>query len=210
MPAPAAVVAFVLATLAFLLIPGPAVLFVVTRSIEQGRRAGLASVSGGAFGNLVHVCAATLGVSAIVASSAVAYSVVKYLGAAYLIYLGLRTLLTRDAGDMLEVGPRRSLRRIMWQGFLVYALHPKTALFFLAFLPQFTDPARGPVATQLFVLGSLFVLMSLITDGGYALLAGTLGGWLRTSVRVRRVQRYVSGSVYLALGVTAAMSGQRK
>jgi threonine/homoserine/homoserine lactone efflux protein len=210
MPAPATLAAFVLATLAFLLIPGPAVLFVVARSVEQGRRAGIASVAGGSLGNLVHVVAATLGVSALVASSALAFSVVKYLGAAYLIYLGLRTLLTREDEGTAAIGPRRSLRRIAWQGFLVYALHPKTALFFLAFLPQFADPSRGPIAPQIFILGCLFILLSLLTDGGYALLAGTVGGWLRSSARIRRIQRYVSGSVYLALGVTAAFSGQRK
>lgn len=166
-------------------------LYVVTRSIEQGRRAGLASISGGALGNLVHVAAATLGVSAIVASSALAFSVVKYLGAAYLIYLGLRTLLRRDDDHAPVVGPRRSLGRIAWQSFLVYALHPKTALFFLAFLPQFTDPARGPIAPQLFILGCVFIDMSLLTDGGYALLAGTVRGWLRSSIRIRRTQRNV-------------------
>jgi len=210
MPAPAALAAFLVATLALLLIPGPSVLFVVARSVEQGRRAGLASVGGGALGNLVHVCAATVGLSALLASSALAFAVVKYLGAAYLLYLGLRTLLAKEAKETHGVGPHRSLRRIFSQGVVVYVLNPKTALFFLAFLPQFTAPARGPLAPQLFVLGSLFVLLALITDSTYALLAGTAGGWLRTNARVRRGQRYVSGGVYLALGLTAAVSGQRK
>jgi threonine/homoserine/homoserine lactone efflux protein len=205
-----ALAAFVVATLALLLIPGPSVLFVVARSVEQGRRAGLASVGGGAFGNLVHVCAATVGLSALLASSALAFSVVKYLGAAYLFYLGLRTLLTKEAEGTNGIGPRRSLRRIFSQSVIVYALNPKTALFFLAFLPQFTDPARGPLAPQLLVLGGLFVLLALVTDSAYALLAGVVGGWLRRNARVQRGQRYFSGIVYLALGVTAAITGERK
>ncbi len=210
MPTLTTLTAFLIATLALLLIPGPSVLFVVARSLEQGRRAGLASVGGGALGNLVHVCAATVGLSTLLASSALAFSVVKYLGAAYLLYLGLRTFLTKEAQETHGAGPRRPLRHIFSQGVVVYALNPKTALFFLAFLPQFTNPARGPLAPQLFVLGGLFVLLALITDSAYALLAGAVGGRLRTNVRVRRGQRYVSGGVYLALGLTAAVSGQRK
>ena len=209
MPEPTTLAAFVVAAVVLLLAPGPAVLFVVARSIEQGRRAGLASVAGGSLGNLVHVGAATFGLSALLASSATAFSVVKYAGAAYLLYLGLRTLLTRET-EAAAVAPPQPLRRVFSQAMLVYALNPKTALFFLAFLPQFTDPARGPIAPQLFFLGSLFVLLALVTDSVYAVLAGSLAGWLRGNVRVRRGQRYVAGGVYLALGAATALGGDHR
>lgn len=170
-----ALLAFLLATAVFLLIPGPSVLFVIARSVEHGRRAGIVSVLGGQVGNLVHVLAATVGLSALLASSVLAFSVVKYLGAGYLIYLGIRTLLTKQAVTPQEIGMPRSLRRIFSQSIFVYALNPKTALFFLAFLPQFTDPSRGALWSQILFLGVLFVVSACVTDGLYALLAGTMG-----------------------------------
>ncbi len=163
MPTTTAIVAFVIATLALLVIPGPSVLYVVARSINQGRRAGLASV---------------LGLSALLASSALAFSVVKYAGAAYLCYLGVRALLAKDHGAAAPTITPQPLRRIFWQGATVYLLNPKTAIFFLAFLPQFTDPARGPLAGQLLLLGALFVALAICSDGLYALGAGALGGVL--------------------------------
>lgn len=208
MPEPTTLAAFLVAAIALLLAPGPAVLFVVARSVEQGRRAGLTSVVGGALGNLVHVVAATVGLSAILASSSVAFSVVKYAGAAYLLYLGVRVLLSKETPESIVAAPQ-PLRRVFSQAALVYALNPKTALFFLAFLPQFADPARGAVAPQLFFLGSLFVLLALVTDSGYALLAGSLSGWLRRNARVRRGQRYFAGGVYLTLAAATAL-GDRK
>ncbi len=204
MPEPTTLAAFIVAAVALLLAPGPAVMFVVARSVEQGRRAGLTSVVGGALGNLVHVGAATVGLSAILASSSVAFSVVKYAGAAYLLYLGVRVLLSKETPDSV-IGEPQPLRRVFSQAALVYALNPKTALFFLAFLPQFADPARGAVAPQLFLLGSLFVLLALVTDSGYALLAGSLSGWLRRNARVRRGQRYFAGGVYLTLAAATAL-----
>jgi threonine/homoserine/homoserine lactone efflux protein len=203
-PEPTTLAAFIVAAVALLLAPGPAVMFVVARSVEQGRRAGLTSVVGGALGNLVHVGAATVGLSAILASSSVAFSVVKYAGAAYLLYLGVRVLLSKETPDAV-IGAAQPLRRVFSQAALVYALNPKTALFFLAFLPQFADPARGAVAPQLFLLGSLFVLLALVTDSGYALLAGSLSGWLRRNARVRRRQRYFAGGVYLTLAAATAL-----
>jgi threonine/homoserine/homoserine lactone efflux protein len=203
-PEPTTLAAFIVAAVALLLAPGPAVMFVVARSVEQGRRAGLTSVVGGALGNLVHVGAATVGLSAILASSSVAFSVVKYAGAVYLLYLGVRVLLSKETPDSI-IGSPQPLRRVFSQAALVYALNPKTALFFLAFLPQFADPARGAVAPQLFLLGSLFVLLALVTDSGYALLAGSLSGWLRRNARVRRGQRYFAGGVYLTLAAATAL-----
>jgi threonine/homoserine/homoserine lactone efflux protein len=197
---------FLLAALVLLLTPGPAVLYIVARSLDQGRLAGLVSVLSIEVGNSVHVLAAALGLSAILLSSATAFTIVKYLGAAYLIYLGLRRLLTRDQVHPAASVPRQSLRRIFSQGVLVAILNPKTALFFFAFLPQFVDPTQGSVTVQLLTLGGLFVLMAIVTDSLYALLAGTAGQWLKATRSFALAERYVVGTVYIGLGVTAALA----
>lgn len=202
--------AFALAGLVLLLTPGPAVLYIVARSMDQGRRAGLVSVLSIEAGNFVHVLAATLGLSAILLSSATAFALVKYLGAAYLIYLGVRRLLARDQSGPAEAAAPRSYRRIFTQGVAVAVLNPKTALFFFAFLPQFVDPRAGAVWAQLLALGTLFVLMAVVTDGLYALTAGTLGRWLKHAPAFRWAERYAAGTVYIGLGVTAALAGTRK
>ena len=201
---------FLVAAIVLLVIPGPAVLYIIARSVEQGRRAGLVSVLSIEVGNFLHVLAAMLGLSAVLLSSALAFMLVKYLGAAYLIYLGLRTLLTPAATPSTGSLPRQSLGRIFAQGVLVATLNPKTAFFFVAFLPQFVDPSRWAVSEQLLVLGSLFVLLALVSDSLYALLAGTVGQWLKGMGTFRRAERYVVGSVYLGLGVTAALADTRK
>jgi threonine/homoserine/homoserine lactone efflux protein len=167
---------FAAAALLLLLTPGPAVLYIVARSLEQGRRAGLVSALGVHLGTLVHVAAA--GLSAILAASATAFSVVKYLGAAYLVYLGARSLLERRTAGNGADRPR-PLRRAFLDGVVVNVLNPKTALFFLAFLPQFVNVSRDSVGAQVLALGVLFVLLGLVTDGGYALMAGTAAQWLR-------------------------------
>jgi len=197
---------FLLAALILLLTPGPAVLYIVARSLDQGRLAGFVSVLSIEVGNFVHVLAATLGLSAILMSSALAFSIVKYLGAAYLIYLGLRRLLTREAAHQPTALQHQRLRRIFRQGVLVAILNPKTALFFFAFLPQFIDSSKGAVALQLLTLGCMFVAMAIVTDGLYALLAGTAGRWLKGTRTFLRVERYVVGSVYIGLGLTAALA----
>jgi len=188
-------------------VPGPAVVYVVARSIHQGRRAGLASVVGIHVGTLVHIAAATLGLSALIASSAVAFTAVKIAGAVYLVGLGLWTLLSRRAEPEVALGGERNLRRAFAQGILVNVLNPKTALFFLAFLPQFVDPDAPHPALQIAFLGFLFALLGLVTDSTWALAAGTAGGVLRRSRRFARVQRYVTGTVYVGLGVATAMAG---
>ncbi len=200
---------FVLASVVLLLTPGPAVLYIIARSVDQGRRAGLVSVCSIEVGNFIHVIAATLGLSALVLSSALAFTIVKYLGAVYLIYLGLRRLFMRE--DTRETGYRRpqSLRGIFSQGVVVAALNPKTALFFVAFLPQFVDPSQGAIAGQMLVLGCIFVMLAVISDSMYALLAGTLGHCLRGPRSVARAERYVAGSVYVGLGVMAALADAR-
>jgi threonine/homoserine/homoserine lactone efflux protein len=201
---------FAAAALALLVVPGPAVLYIVTRSIDQGRTAGIVSVAGIHVGSLVHVAAAAFGLSAILASSAIAFGVVKYAGAVYLIVLGIQKLRERDDGEGLGgSGPPRSLRRIFWQGAVVNVLNPKTALFFLALLPQFVDVDRGAVWLQMLVLGLAFIALGLCSDSAYALVAARAGRWLRSSVGFRKAQRYVAGGVYLSLGAAAALSGSR-
>ena len=198
---------FLLAAFALLVVPGPSVLYVVARGVAQGRAAGFVSALGVGTGALVHVAAAAAGLSALLVASSVAFSAVKYLGAAYLIYLGLRTLLSRETDSPPPTIETRGLRRVFAQGAVVEALNPKTALFFLAFLPQFVDPDRGSVAGQTLLLGALFVALGVCTDGAYALAAGTAGGWLRTRLGRSPVQRYVTGTIYLGLGVSTALAG---
>jgi len=211
MPDAATFALFAVAALALLLVPGPSVLYIVARSVDGGRIAGLVSVLGVQSGALVHITFAAVGLSAVLASSATAFSVVKWAGAAYLIWLGLRRLFSRSDGEgTFAIEPER-LARIFSQGVIVNALNPKTALFFFAFLPQFVDPSRGPVWTQVILLGLAFVGLALLTDGTYALLAGTVAGWLRRrGAGLGRAGRYVSGGVYLALGAATAASGPGK
>ena len=209
-PDPPAIGVFVLAALALLLVPGPAVLYVVARSIQHGRRAGLVSVLGIHVGTLAHIAAATLGLSALVLSSAVAFTAVKIAGAAYLIGLGLWTLFSSRAEPEIALGGERNLRRAFAQGIVVNVLNPKTALFFLAFLPQFVDPNAPHPAVQIAFLGVLFALLGLVTDSLWALAAGTAGGMLRRSRRFVRTQRYVTGTVYVGLGVATALAGSAR
>jgi threonine/homoserine/homoserine lactone efflux protein len=207
---PGLLVFFVAATV-LLVTPGPAVLYIVARSIDQGRTAGVVSVLGIAAGTFFHVAAATFGLSAILVSSALAFSIVKYLGAGYLIYLGVRKFFVADPVEdpAGHVEPRR-LRRIFYEGVLVNVLNPKTALFFFAFLPQFVDVSKGAVAPQILLLGFLFVVMGLMSDGAYALLAGSIGDWLKRNFRLLKAQRYFAGSVFIALGVVTALHGSGK
>ncbi len=207
MPTLPTLLAFSLAALVLLIIPGPSVLYIVTRSVTQGRRAGIVSMLGVHVGSIVHMAAAILGVSAVLASSATAFTIVKYLGAAYLVWLGIQQFRARDVDPTIARDPAPR-RRLFAQGVVVNVLNPKTAIFFLAFLPQFADPERGPVPVQLAVLGGLFILLGILSDGAYALAAGFLARPLQT-VRFRRRLRYGSGAVYLGLGITAALSQSR-
>jgi threonine/homoserine/homoserine lactone efflux protein len=209
-PSAQTLVLFAAAALALIVVPGPAVLYIVAQSIDRGRRAGLVSALGVATGGLVHVTAAAIGLSALLVSSATAFTVVKVAGAAYLIGVGLLTLLRRPEEPALEAPRERRLRRIYGQGVVVNVLNPKTALFFLAFLPQFVDPDAGYVAAQLVLFGLVFVALGLVTDSLYALAAGTAGGWLRSSRFFAGARRWVSGTVFIALGLATALSGSRQ
>jgi threonine/homoserine/homoserine lactone efflux protein len=193
-----------LAALALAVVPGPAVLYIVARSVDQGRFAGFVSALGISVGGLVHVIAATIGLSSLLASSATAFTIVKYAGAAYLIVLGIRRLLTREevADDVAR--PPRARRRIFVDGVVVNVLNPKTALFFLAFLPQFVDPDQGAATLQILLLGLIFVAIALCSDSLWALAAGTLGGWLRRSRWYLGVKRWVTGTVFVGLGLSTA------
>jgi threonine/homoserine/homoserine lactone efflux protein len=213
MPDAATFGVIVAATLALSLTPGPAVLYIVARGVEGGRLAGLVSAFGICAGGLVHVAFAAVGLSALLASSATAFAVVKWLGVAYLLWLGLSRLLGGDEQNTAGRVEESSLSAVFWQGVLVDVLNPKVALFFLAFLPQFVEPSRGPVWVQMILLGLTFAGVALCTDGLYALLSGTAADWLghrNESPRFRRAGRYASGSVYLALGAATAISGSGK
>ena len=200
---------FAVAAMVLLLVPGPAVVYIVAQSMHQGRRAGVVSVLGIHVGTSVHVLAATVGLSQLLVSSATAYTVVKYAGAAYLVVLGLRRILTRDrAAESAVVVDLRPNAQLFRQGVLVNVLNPKTALFFLAFLPQFVDVNAGHVPVQIAVLGATFVLLGLVTDTVWALAAGAVGSTLRRSTRAMRAERLASGAVFIALGALTAASGR--
>ena len=206
MPDAKTIALFFLSGLALLLIPGPVVLYTVARSLHQGRQAGFVSVLSAGTGDMVHVMAATVGLSAILLTSSLAFNIVKYAGAVYLIYLGIRTLTSHHEPLNIAVQPMK-LSRIYSQGLLVSVLNPKTALFFLAFLPQFVDPTRGSIAAQTLLLGTMFVVTGLVTNSGYALLASYTANWLRGNRQFAITQRYVAGVVYIGLGLTAALAG---
>jgi len=209
MPEPATLMLFAGAALALLIVPGPSVIYIVTRGMHQGRAAALVSVLGVTTATLVHTVFAAAGLSAILASSAVAFSVVKYAGSAYLVYLALRTWLDRS-GERLDVPrPAADLRRVYVEGFLVNLLNPKTALFILALLPQFVDPSRGAAAVQILVLGGILASLGLLSDGTYAIASGSIGAWLRRRRSIAGIQRRVSAAIYAMLGIGTALMGQR-
>ena len=204
MPSASTLALFSLAAIALAVVPGPAVAYIVTQSVDKGRRAGIVSAFGIASGGLVHVTAAVVGLSALVASSAAAFTVVKLVGAAYLIAVGIRRILAGDEAEKaVEAVEETRLRRLYGQGVVVNVLNPKTALFFLAFLPQFVD-RDGSVPLQVAILGLLFAAIALLSDLGYAVLADALAGRVRRSDRAARLRRFTTGGIFIALGVTAA------
>jgi threonine/homoserine/homoserine lactone efflux protein len=207
-PSPSTLAAFAAAAFVLIAIPGPNMIYLVARSLSEGRRAGLLSALGVETGTLVHTAAAAIGLSAVLASSATAFAVVKYAGAAYLVYLGLRALLGRahGSGDDVRAAPPPGDGHVYRQALLTQVLNPKVAIFFLAFLPQFIDPDRA-AAPQIVVLGLTLAVMGLSIGAFTALAAGTLSERLRARRSGGRPWgRWASGVVYLALGAYAALS----
>jgi threonine/homoserine/homoserine lactone efflux protein len=207
-PTPTTLLLFVLAACVLVAIPGPNHIYIITRGLSQGRAAGLASAAGVETGTLVYSAAAAAGLAALIASSALAFDAVRYLGAAYLVYLGIRALLRYEPPNLAAPAEPVPLRRVYAEGVLVNVLNPKVALFFVAFLPQFIDPHRGPVAVQIVVLGLIMATIGMISDVAYALAAGSLGVWLNQRPGFFRRQRYLTGTIYLVLGVVAAVTGR--
>jgi threonine/homoserine/homoserine lactone efflux protein len=200
--------AFILASVVLAITPGPAVFYIVTRSLSQGRRAGLASVAGVALGNLGNACGASVGLAALFAISSVAFWVVKYAGAAYLIYLGIKAL--RRPTEATDAAPPGNARPSVFfrDGFLVALLNPKTTLFFSAFLPQFIDP-RSATMLQSMILGAGFVLIASITDTTYALTASVIAPAMARARGRSDAGRYLTASAFIGLGIFTAASGSR-
>ena len=205
MPSLGTYAVFLATALALLAIPGPAVLYVVTRSIEMGRRGGIASVAGITTGTVVHVTLAAAGVSSLILASRVAFDGVKYVGAAYLVFLGVRRLLTKTEEHEAEAPVPRTRRRAYTQGVVVNLTNPKTIVFIFAFIPQFVDPNARHVWLQVLVLGLSFAALGFLSDSAYALAAGTIADRLRGARGVARFQRWFGGSILVALGVVAAV-----
>ena len=209
MPSASTLAVFAAASFALIVVPGPSVLYIVGASISQGRRAGLTSMLGVQAGGLIHVFAAAVGVSALIASSAEAFTIVKFAGAAYLVYLGVQRIRHAGEDDHTQQAPR-SHAHLFRQGVVVNVLNPKVAIFFVAFLPQFIDPSAGTPGLQIVVLGLLFILIAMISDGTYALLAGTAAEHLRGSFRSRQRLDRISGTIIIGLGAVAVLTGHRK
>ena len=198
-------ITYVAVVLGFVFIPGPATLLTVARATSSGTRVGLATGAGIAAGDMIHSFMAIVGISAIVAASALLFSIIKYIGAAYLVYLGIRAILHKTQLDMATAGIPISAGKAFRQAILAEVLNPKTALFFLAFLPQFVRPENGSVMLQLTILGIVFVLLGLVSTAVFAVCAGVLGGFLRRNPTVLKWQGKVVGGIYCALGVRLAL-----
>ena len=206
-PSPDALLAFAIASIVLFLVPGPAVAYIVNRAVVDGRATAFASVAGLELGNFVHVLAATAGLSAILATSATAFTIVKWLGAGYLVLVGLKTLTSRPP-TLGSGGLSITRRRAFVQGVVVNTLNPKVALFFLSFLPQFVRPDRGPAWSQALVLGAVFVVLGCLMDGAWAVLADTVRHLLVRGRTQAFVRRYVSGTMFVGLGIVAARAHQ--
>ncbi|WP_297989645.1 LysE family translocator [Anoxybacillus sp.] len=203
---------FVIATTALLIMPGPAVFYIMARSIDQGKKAGLVSVLGVSLGGAVHVLAGAIGVSAILMTSATAFTIVKYLGAIYLIYLGCKTLLSAS-GENHSENPKmndKKLWKIFYESVIVEVMNPKTALFFLAFFPQFITPASGSVPVQFLLLGTIFIILAFINDSLYAILAANIRKWIVRKKGHSKVMNRVTGYLYIILGIFSAFASPSK
>ena len=196
---------FLATGMALLAIPGPAVLYVVTRSIEMGRAGGIASVAGITTGTFVHVALATAGISSLILASRPAFDAVKYVGAAYLIFLGIRRLLTKKEEAVEEESAPRTRRRAYTQGVIVNLTNPKTIVFIFAFIPQFVDPNARHPWLQVLIFGASFACLGFLSDSTYAFVAGAVADKLRGSRGIARFERWFGGSILIGLGVAAAV-----
>lgn len=208
MPAISTLLTFAVAATLLIIVPGPNVIYIITRGIDQGRRAAIASAAGVEAGMLFHIGAAVLGLSALVASSELLFNIVKYVGAGYLIWMGIGSLRARSAKfETQEISCRASYSRLFAQGMIVNVLNPKVGLFFIAFLPQFIDPSRGNSTVQILVLGGVFVAIAVISDLVYAFASGAIGSWLNARESIARQRDRFAGVVHILLGTVAAVSG---
>ncbi|WP_017755673.1 LysE family translocator [Calidifontibacillus oryziterrae] len=202
--------AFILVVLVLFLIPGPAVLLTISQTVKGGKKAGIVTGVGIAVGDLIHTIAAVLGLSAILMTSAFAFEIIKYLGAAYLLYLGIHAFIEKSkkqADQPVEIqrtNPAVSFR----QAVLIELLNPKTALFFLAFLPQFVRNDGSSVVLQLLMLGFVFVFMSIMYTTLLALLTSSIGNWLPKNGLISRWQNKIVGSIYIGLGLKLVFESQ--
>lgn len=197
---------FIITATVLVFFPGPNTLYIITRSVEQGRVAGIVSSLGVQLASLIHIAVAALGLSALIVTSSLAFGIVKYAGATCLIFLGIKTLSTRKTNPQPEQMIRTSLRRVFYQGAVVNLLNPKTIIFFFTFLPQFVDTSVGSIPKQIVFLGAILVFLGFVSDSIYALTAGSIGGLLRGDSRFLHAQPYVAGSVYIGLGIVMAIS----
>jgi threonine/homoserine/homoserine lactone efflux protein len=209
MPTLSTLLLFVAAAGVLVFLPGPNTLYIIARSVQQGRLAGIVSSLGVQTGTLVHIAAAALGLSALLVSSALAFNSVRYVGAAYLLYLGIKTLRTQEKIEQPAGTAVRNLRTAYYQGVVVNVLNPKSGLFVLAFLPQFIDPHRGSAPIQILILGGIMLILGACSDSIYAFLAGTIGRALRENLKFLRAHRYFAGGVYIALGGLTALTGYK-
>ncbi len=198
---------FAAAVSVLVFVPGPNTLYVIARSFQQGRVAGLVSALGVETGTLVHATAAALGLSALLLSSVLIFSIVKYAGAAYLIFLGVKTLLTRPQLSEEKKTEAMTLPKVFSQAVVINILNPKAVLFFLAFLPQFIRAERGNITAQILILGSMVAIIGFISGSFYSLVAGSIGKRLRGNVKFLQGQRYFAGTVYIILGAATALTG---
>lgn len=203
---------FIIAALTLLMIPGPAVFYIMARSINQGKKAGLVSVLGVSLGGAIHVLAGAIGVSAVLMTSATAFNIVKYIGAAYLIYLGCKTFISASDNELsaMPQDSHKKLIQIFYQSAIVEAMNPKTALFFLAFFPQFISPSAGSVTGQFMTLGTLFILLALMSDSLYAILAVTIKKRLLGKKVNAKLQDRLTGTLYIALGLLSTLATPSK
>jgi threonine/homoserine/homoserine lactone efflux protein len=205
---------FLTAAILLAVAPGPGMLYVLARSLAGGKREGVLSALGTFLGGMMHVFAAALGVSVFLARSAMAFAIVKYAGAAYLCFLGIRMILDSRKQEAVHIGAfptatGGTARNPLWQGVATEVLNPKTALFFLSFIPQFVNRANGHIFVQFVLLGTVSVLLNTSADLIVILLAGPLGKKIRSSAVFRRRQRTVTGAIMIGLGAYLATSESR-